>query len=55
MGIDFRPHYALISKVTNYFNDAQVIALTATLTDKMFNDIEKSQIESSVTQRKFKS
>ena len=47
-GFDFRPHYALISKVTNYFNDAQVIALTATLTDKMFNDIEK------ITNRKFK-
>lgn len=38
-GYDFRPHYALISKVTDYFKSSQVIALTATLTKKMKNDI----------------
>lgn len=47
-GFDFRPHYALISKVTQYFNHAQVIALTATLTDKMVEDIQE------ITKRTFK-
>ncbi|PNZ72781.1 RecQ family ATP-dependent DNA helicase, partial [Mammaliicoccus stepanovicii] len=47
-GFDFRPHYALISRVTDYFNNAQVIALTATLTNKMLGDIVQ------ITKRTFK-
>ncbi|MCD8874437.1 RecQ family ATP-dependent DNA helicase [Mammaliicoccus sciuri] len=47
-GFDFRPHYALISKVTQYFKEAQVIALSATLTNKMMQDIEV------ITKRQFK-
>ena len=30
-GYDFRPHYALIRKVTKYFPQATLLALTATL------------------------
>lgn len=47
-GFDFRPHYALIAKVTQYFKQAQVIALSATLTEKMIQDIE------TITMRRFK-
>nr|WP_263313237.1 RecQ family ATP-dependent DNA helicase [Mammaliicoccus sp. Marseille-Q6498] len=47
-GFDFRPHYSLISKVTDYFINSQVIALTATLTNKMMEDIIQ------ITKRDFK-
>ncbi|MBW0763864.1 RecQ family ATP-dependent DNA helicase [Mammaliicoccus fleurettii] len=46
-GFDFRPHYALISKVTQHFLYSQVIALTATLTKKMIIDIQE------ITKRQF--
>ncbi|WP_239749146.1 RecQ family ATP-dependent DNA helicase [Mammaliicoccus sp. H-M34] len=46
-GFDFRPHYALISKVTQHFLHSQVIALTATLTQKMIIDIQE------ITKRQF--
>ncbi|WP_323702313.1 RecQ family ATP-dependent DNA helicase [Mammaliicoccus sp. Dog046] len=46
-GFDFRPHYALVSKVTTFFNSSQVIALSATLTSKMMEDIKE------ITKREF--
>lgn len=40
-GFDFRPHYALIGKVTRYFNEATVLALTATATRHLKDDIQR--------------
>lgn len=39
-GFDFRPHYALIGKVTNYYKHARILALTATATPQLHKDIE---------------
>ncbi|PCF88172.1 RecQ family ATP-dependent DNA helicase [Staphylococcus intermedius] len=40
-GFDFRPHYALIGKVTNHFHEATVLALTATATRHLKVDIQR--------------
>lgn len=40
-GFDFRPHYALIGKITQQFENATVLALTATATIHLQEDIEK--------------
>ncbi len=40
-GFDFRPHYALIGKITQQFEQATVLALTATATTHLQQDIER--------------
>ncbi|MGO4023452.1 RecQ family ATP-dependent DNA helicase [Staphylococcus pseudintermedius] len=40
-GFDFRPHYALIGKVIRYFNEATILALTATATRHLKDDIQR--------------
>ena len=39
MGYDFRPHYALIGKVTKHFKEAVVLALTATAPPHLQDDL----------------
>ncbi|GGI31252.1 MULTISPECIES: RecQ family ATP-dependent DNA helicase [Staphylococcus] len=39
-GFDFRPHYALIGKITSFFKQAKILALTATATPQLHKDIE---------------
>ncbi|UEX89137.1 RecQ family ATP-dependent DNA helicase [Staphylococcus ratti] len=39
-GFDFRPHYALIGTVIHHFNEATILALTATATPQLHQDIE---------------
>lgn len=38
-GYDFRPHYALVGKVTSYFKTATVLALTATAPPHLATDL----------------
>ena len=40
-GYDFRPHYALISKITNYYKNATILALTATAPPHLEQDLNQ--------------
>ncbi|MEB6274533.1 ATP-dependent DNA helicase [Staphylococcus xylosus] len=40
-GYDFRPHYALVGEITNHFNEATVLALTATAPSYLTFDLEQ--------------
>ncbi|MBI5975345.1 RecQ family ATP-dependent DNA helicase [Staphylococcus canis] len=39
-GFDFRPHYVRIGEITNYFSRTPILALTATASINLKNDIE---------------
>lgn len=40
-GYDFRPHYALMGKVTQHFNEATLLALTATAPPHLADDLSQ--------------
>ncbi|REH78325.1 RecQ family ATP-dependent DNA helicase [Staphylococcus felis] len=40
-GFDFRPHYIRIGEITNYFKATPILALTATATVNLKDDLEK--------------